>query len=445
MASEIEAGTDFIKSWLPSAHFKDAPGGIVAISVNGETVLNQAYGTANVELNEGMTTDHQFQIASQSKLFTATAIMQLQEKGLLDVSDVASLYIPELKNAADPRVSSITIEQLLTHTAGLVRDGRQVGFWEGESRFPSDEEVINTLASDVLVFPPANQMKYSNLGYAALGAIIERVSDTSYDQYISDSIISPLELTGTSVGLPIKLSNVPKAYGGKTDSGRADLPLAYTDAFTPATGIYSTTGDLQRFFNQLAPDANVNSVLSEASIKAMTTPRVKALYSGGVEYGLGVDIGVDEGVTIIGHGGGFPGHKSGTIIDTAHGITVSAFANGIDIDAFSASIDTARVLRYFMRQGEVPDAHREYYNTTLESIWRKRQLVSVGNKVLSIYPGAYNPFNDSSAETLTPVNNDRLVITQSNSFDSAGEEVTFPADDKDYVVYAGRRLKKIPQ
>lgn len=442
MASAIEAGADFVQSWLSSAHFKDVPGGIVAASVDGETILNQSYGFADIESAAPMSPNSQFQIASQSKLFTATSIMQLQEKGALSISDLASKYIPELKAAADPRSSTITIEQLLTHTSGLSRDSKHAGFWEMDDDFPTQQGVLDILAKEPLALSPSTQMKYSNLGYAALGAIIERVSDLPYDVYVTESIIQPLGLTGTSVDKPLH-SSTPTAYGSEVDGKRAQLPLASTRAFAPATGIYSTTEDLLLFFSQFNTSIGNSPILDKETIEAMSHARVKARYSGGVEYGFGVDIGTDDGVTIIGHGGGFPGHKSGTIVDVANNITVSAFANSIETDAFSASIDTARVLRYFIKQGPIPDNHRELYDTTLESIWRKRRLVSVGNKVLSIYPGAYNPFSDSSAETLTPIDKDRLLITQANSFDGVGEEVLFPANDTDHVIYAGRRLKKV--
>jgi len=92
----------------------------------------------------------------------------------------------------------------------------------------------------------------------------------------------------------------------------------------------------------------------------------------------------------------------------------------------------------------VSDTNQKRFNTTLESIWRQRQIIAVGNKVLSVDPSETNPFSDTSIEILNPLADDKLVITQSNSFDSPGEQVLFPKHAPGTVVYAGRTLKKIP-
>jgi len=444
MASETEAGAEFIRSWLDTSHLNSVPGAIVSIDVAGESIFNQSYGFADISSGEAMTTSHQFQIASQSKLFTAAAVLQLQEKGLLNIKDSAAISLPELKHADDPRSANITVEQLLTHTSGLSRDGAHANFWELASPFPNDKELMDQLVNERLVFSPSLQMKYSNLGYAALGSIIERVSDSSYEDYITHNIIEPLGLNETSVGRPLDASRIPTAYSRQIQGKRSALPLNATDAFTPATGIYSTTRNLLRFYSELNPNTITPTILSSDSLKEMRIPRVTALHSGGIEYGLGVDIGSDAGVNIVGHGGGFPGHRSGTIVDAKYDISVSAFTNSIDSDAFSIAIDTARVMRYFLENGPVSDTNQKRFNTTLESIWRQRQIIAVGNKVLSVDPSETNPFSDTSIEILNPLADDKLVITQSNSFDSPGEQVLFPKHAPGTVVYAGRTLKKIP-
>ena len=120
----LQKAASFIESWLQSRYDRlDIPGFVVGIAHEGKMVFRRAYGYANLERKEPLTPDHIFRIASQSKMFTATAVLQLQEQGKLRLDDCVTDYIPWLREHQDKRWQQVTIRQLLSHSAGVIRDG----------------------------------------------------------------------------------------------------------------------------------------------------------------------------------------------------------------------------------------------------------------------------------------------------------------------------------
>src|SRR5690349_3683921 len=146
----------YVDRWLAfRREFRDIPGLIVAVRSGSELALSSAYGFAQLEPSVPMTTRHIFRIASHSKTFTATAVMQLVEQGALRLDERAAAYIPWLS-------SSVTIRQLLNHVGGIIRDGLDADFWRVERPFP-DLDALQALEPDSVVLPANQIFKYSNI------------------------------------------------------------------------------------------------------------------------------------------------------------------------------------------------------------------------------------------------------------------------------------------
>src|SRR5689334_19741229 len=170
----MRTGIAYADSWLEyRREFRDIPGLIAAVRYKGELLLSKAYGRANLEQDIAMTTRHIFRIASHSKTFTATAIMQLVEQGRLRLDDRASASLPWLE-------SDVTIRHLLNHAGGIIRDTRDPDFWQLERPFPDRDELCS-MTGDGLIFEPNQTFKYSNIGYGLLGLVIEAVTGGSYN------------------------------------------------------------------------------------------------------------------------------------------------------------------------------------------------------------------------------------------------------------------------
>jgi CubicO group peptidase (beta-lactamase class C family) len=148
--------------------------GHVLVAKNGEVLLSKGYGATDYDTETKITEDTIFLIGSITKPITALAVMQLQEKGALNLSDPVSKYVPDQTEGDE-----MTIEQLLTHTSGI-RSNVNHNFY---SYIPK-EELIKKIAAEPLQLEPGSSYEYSNAGYSLLAYIIEKASGQSYEEYL---------------------------------------------------------------------------------------------------------------------------------------------------------------------------------------------------------------------------------------------------------------------
>ncbi|NJL72710.1 MAG: beta-lactamase family protein [Candidatus Competibacteraceae bacterium] len=189
---------EYLSDWLSLRHDQcDIPGFSVAVSIDGRLILNQAFGFADLEKKEVLTPEHLFRIASHSKTFAGTACMQLQEQGKLNIEAPVVQYLPWLKEHKDKRFQEITSRQLLSHSAGVIRDGLDADFWQFNRPFPDSLELQGQLLEAGLIFDSNTRMKYSNHGYGLLGLVIEAAAGQSFRSYVTENIMAPLALENT--------------------------------------------------------------------------------------------------------------------------------------------------------------------------------------------------------------------------------------------------------
>ena len=179
--SIIEEVIPFIKEWVRFVGFyENVPGISVAMQLDKELLLDFSVGKKDLETGEALKPDNLFRIASHSKLFTATGIMELYAQDKLSLDDRVSKYLDWFK----PKNDNIRIRHLLNHTGGISRDS-EFGQWHTH-KFPSEKEFEDLVASGVEIIDPAIQIKYSNIAYTMLGRILERVSGIKYEKYMYD-------------------------------------------------------------------------------------------------------------------------------------------------------------------------------------------------------------------------------------------------------------------
>src|SRR5947208_16064223 len=135
MDAWLAAALDYLPRWLEfQLRHAEQPGCVVAAAAGGEIGLEEAFGLANLDSGEKLTPRHRFRVASHSKSFTAAAIMKLREAGRLTLDDRAGQYV----DALHPAVAEVTIAQLLSHSAGLVRDGADASYFSDRRPFPNE-------------------------------------------------------------------------------------------------------------------------------------------------------------------------------------------------------------------------------------------------------------------------------------------------------------------
>jgi CubicO group peptidase (beta-lactamase class C family) len=289
----VSQAAPFIDRWLQFRYDRlEMPGFVVAIQIDGKVEYLKAYGYADSEKREPMTTDHVFRIASHSKTFAATAIMQMAEEKLLHIDEPVAKYVPWLRDHRDHRMEKVTIRQLMSHSAGMIRDGKDANFWQLTNTFHDLADFKKALLDCDLVFDTNKQMKYSNFGYALLGCVVEEVYGMPFGSYVQAKILQPLGLSNTTSEVNEEM--LSRLVVGYTRRGREKHRHAIeknldTRQMAAATGFCSTAGDLCKYFD--AHFVGSKKLLSDESKKEMqrTQWRVKNSHIG-EEYGLGFQI-----------------------------------------------------------------------------------------------------------------------------------------------------------
>ncbi len=274
---------------------KRAPSISAAVLRDGELVYETAVGVADVAADLEATPDTQYRIGSITKTFTAAAIMQLRDAGKLDLEDTLDRHV-------EGAAHTPTIRRLLSHASGLQRETQDDSWLT--LRFAPPDELLETLAEAELVLPSGARFHYSNLAFALLGIVVERVSGLPYQDYVRERLFEPVGLTRVSFEPepPAAKGYLAQPYA----DGVWDTIGVETGAWASAGQLWATAGDICRWGAFLAdPD---ESVLASASAEEMRTVQAiddhERWLSG---YGLGLGLRRDGDRILAGHGGSMPG------------------------------------------------------------------------------------------------------------------------------------------
>lgn len=274
------------------------PGASLAVARDERLVLARAYGHADTVGRERMRPSHRFRIASVSKPVTAAAVLKLVEDGELRLGDRAFAFLDQLEPPAgatvDPRFREITIRQLLRHRAGFDRTrgldptltpGR-VAAELGVGLPVEVEQVISFMLGRPLDFDPGTKTVYSNVGYAVLGRVIERVTGRDYEAYVREAILRPACATGMELGQAFPTDRPadevsyyhppPPGLVPATPPGEGQVPLpdgGFDLSVMDAHGGWiASAPDLLRFVTAIDGSPRRPDVLSPATVRRMTAP-----------------------------------------------------------------------------------------------------------------------------------------------------------------------------
>jgi len=251
----------------------ELPGAVVLIGHNDQIVYEKAFGNRCLEPIELMTTDTIFDIASLTKIFTATAVVQLAERGLIRINTLVSTYIPEFgKNNKE----KITLEQLLIHSSGFIADNPVQDYAQGYEK--AFENIYNLSP----LHEPGTQFIYSDVGYIVLGELIQRISGKTLQEFMRENIFEKLGMHETIFNPQEYLFPrvAPTEYRNNIlIRGQVHDPRAHLlDGIAGHAGLFSTARDLAKFC-YLFLDKNLDNkqdshVLSNLSIQRMTKAHV---------------------------------------------------------------------------------------------------------------------------------------------------------------------------
>ncbi len=319
------------------------PGFTYGIVMDGKLLHSAAFGYANIEKKINASPRSAFRVASMSKSFTAMAIIQLRDLGKLDLDDPVSKYIPELANQQylSSDAPSITIRHLLTHSAGFPEDNP----WGDRQLAIGDSSFTRMIKEGISMSnAPGIAYEYSNLGFAMLGSIIQKVTGMNYGRYITDAILKPLGMNNTWY----EYDEIPAeqlALGYRWLNNQWVLqPMLHDGIYGAMGGMISTIEDFSKYavlhLNAWPPGQENNGPLKNSSIREMQHPwnipamNLRYKYPGGrpcpiissYAYGLGWTKDCQDRVRVA-HSGGLPGFGSQWCIFPEYGIGIISFSN----------------------------------------------------------------------------------------------------------------------
>ena len=312
------------------------PGIAVSIVNRDSIVFSKGYGYANLNEKTEVDSNTLFAIASNTKAFIAAALAQLVEKEKINWIDKVIDYLPYYRLYDEYTTNNMTIEDLLCHRNGLFTFSGDL-LWFGTIKSP--EDIIAAQQHLKPVAPFRTKYGYSNISYLAAGKIIEKVTDTTWTDYVSHHFLKPLKMdrTLTSTNQLKNSKNVATPYF--FENGR-NHPLEWTnwDNIGPAASLISSVNDHSKWLilNLNKGTLNGKVYFTEQSFNNLTTPRINHQVFENSEnvnfrsYGLGWSIQDYQGYKIIGHSGGYDGMISKSTFVPEKGIGIIVLTNNIN-------------------------------------------------------------------------------------------------------------------
>lgn len=231
--------------------------GTILVAEHGRTLYRGSFGLADRAFAVPAAAATRFKVASITKLFTATLILQLHDQGKLELEARAEAYLPELSGAP---AGAVTVHQLLNHTSGLPQwdmvGSYQEAFAKGVDRYQRPlavADLVRLCCLGPLAAAPGARFDYNNADYFLLGRIVERLTGRSYEAALSERLLRPLGMADTGMlHWDAIVERLAPTYFHRDDTGTLvrDMPVYYENWYA-AAGMYSTAGDLRLFADAL--------------------------------------------------------------------------------------------------------------------------------------------------------------------------------------------------
>ena len=330
----VKSSLELLEKWVASQmEYRDQPGVSMGIVYGRDLIWAKGFGMSDLVAKTPATTKTVYRIASITKLFTSTALMQLRDAGKLRLDDPVAKFVLGFK-VGDPFPDDppITVWHLLTHTSGLPGEAA-FPYWTDHD-FPTIEAVLAALPSQEKPYATETKYRYSNLGLAIAGQVVAAASGEPYEAYVMKHILEPLGMADTSVlSLPEgRRGQLAVGYGRRLPNGtRRILPFTDSKGLTSAANISSTVEDLARFVAFQLGDGTVggNRVLKGSTLREMQ--RVQWLFPGWkAGRGIGFSVRQFDGKTLVGHAGWVGGYQTQIGFIVEDGIGVIALTNADD-------------------------------------------------------------------------------------------------------------------
>ena len=412
------------------------PGLSIGIVHDQQLIWARGFGQASLEAGRAATPETLYRIASITKLFTSTAILQLRDAGCLQLDDPIVKHLPWFAigpAAADAPV--ITIRHLITHTAGLPREAGFPYWTDGD--FPTIDKVRERLPSQRAALPAEREWKYSNLGLTLAGEVVAAVSGRPYADYVAQHVLEPLGMKRTFVTTPpADHPDLAAGYERRLPGGRrATAPHSDARGITAAAGMTTCVSDLARFAMFQLSDSGGASILEPSTRREMQRPHwVEPDWTAG--WGLGFRIQRRNGKTYVGHGGALHGYRTQLQLSPAERIGVIVLTNADDGDPVKYTDKAFDWVAPAILKSAAPataaPAGWERYAGRYRNAWGDAQVLLVEGRLAMLDPSLADPM--PNIVWLNPAGEHTFRAETRNGFGSNGEPLVFELDGAGRVV-----------
>ena len=408
--------------WLAfNQRYQRIPGVQAAVYAADRVAFSAAYGLADVEGGVELTEQHLFRIASHSKTFTATAVLQLVEQGRLRLDDKAGMHVTELVGTP---LGELTLRDLLSHAGGVTRDSREADFWQLATPFPDRDELLAVLRdAGSAVIPENERFKYSNIGYGLLGLVIEAATGTSYGEHVRTTIVGKLGLNDLGPELePSRGAEYASGYSSLAYAA-ARVPIEHVDtrALAAATGFYGTARDLVTYWSaHLLGD---DRLLSDKSKRLMQHPLWQTGEEEGPRYGLGLQVAKVAKRDVFGHSGGYPGHITRSLVDPGRRIAVAVLTNAIDGPAVQLAEGLLKLVDLAESKDRGSGADLARFTGRFANLWGVIDIAVLGGRLYALDPTEADPTADP--QPLEPADDSTLLVTGGSGYGAFGESYRY--------------------
>jgi len=430
----VHSAVDLLSAWIEAQMaYADQPGLSIGIVHDQELVWAAGFGRARLEPDRPATPDTLYRIASITKLFTSTAVLQLRDAGRLQLDDPIAKHLPWF-SIGQPHADApvITIRHLLTHTAGLPREAGFPYWTDGD--FPTVEKVRERLPQQRAALPTETEWKYSNLGLTLAGEIVAVVSGRPYAEYVVQHVLEPLGMKRTFVATPA--ADHPDLAVGYTRRlpGSPRTPAPHTDGrgITAAANMTTCVSDLARFamLQFRGGAAGGAQILKSSTLREMHRPHwVEPDWAAG--WGLGFRILRQNGKTYVGHGGALRGYRTQVQLCPAERIGVVVLTNADDGNPLQYTDKAFQwvapaILKVVAPAPAAPPAGWERYAGRYRNSWGDAQVLVVDGRLAMLDPSQPDPM--LTVSWLHPAGEHAFRLETRNGFGANGEPVVFELD-----------------
>lgn len=312
----------------------DDVGGIAAgVVVDGDLVWARGFGWADRDTRRPMTPAAVSRTGSISKTVTAMLLLRLVDQGVVALDDPMVRWLPEFAavTGLPENAPPVTLRMVASHTAGLEREPANREAMVSGPLSAWEERIVESLRNTAFDTVPGARYRYSNIGYGALGLALSRAAGAPFMELVEREVFVPLGMTASTFAAvggelePRLATGYANRRDGTIDAARPRLEHAGRGYKVPNGGVYSTVADLGRFLGAIAGVPGLR-LLAEESRRAMIAVQTPEDPREG--YGLGLSITtLDDGRTVVGHGGSVAGYTAYMAVEPASGVGVILLRN----------------------------------------------------------------------------------------------------------------------